>query len=91
VGKEPGQSVFTKRKTELCPSCLDRDAINLLGQPRYSRGAALTNGCEECGGTGINLATGEKVKMGGRGFLYLPDHKRQDPYMNKIGLRVSSV
>jgi hypothetical protein len=59
------QPVFTKRREGFCLSCLDRDAINLLGRPRYVRGVPLTYGCEECGG---------------KGRIILPDHHRADPY-----------
>jgi hypothetical protein len=65
---QEGQSVFTKRKTMMCLSCLDRDAVNLVGKPRFEDGVPLTFGCEECGGTGRTE---------------LPDHHRSDPYSRK--------
>lgn len=36
----------------MCPACLDRNAVNLMGKPLFWRGMKLTGGCETCGGTG---------------------------------------
>ena len=41
-----------KLRREMCPACLDRDALNLVGRPRNDRGFRLTGGCEVCGGKG---------------------------------------
>ena len=35
-----------------CPDCLDRNALNMIGQPAFVNGARLSGGCESCGGKG---------------------------------------
>ena len=35
-----------------CSACLDRNALNIVGQPAFVDGARLTAGCEVCGGKG---------------------------------------
>lgn len=39
-------------RREMCPACLDRDAVNLIGRPRSHDGFRLTGGCEVCHGKG---------------------------------------
>lgn len=41
----------------ICPACLDRGAVNLLGKPIFVRGMKLTGGCELCDGNGEIVAT----------------------------------
>ena len=40
------------RRNAPCPACLDRNALNLVGQPAFVNGVRLTAGCEQCGGKG---------------------------------------
>lgn len=35
-----------------CPACLDRNALNIIGQPAFVNGVRLSAGCEVCGGKG---------------------------------------
>lgn len=42
--------ILRVQKRQVCPACLDRDAVNLTGRPRVIRGRRLTDGCEVCGG-----------------------------------------
>lgn len=44
--------LFRKQRRAQCPACLDRDAVNLIGRPRFLSGMKLTGGCEVCGGSG---------------------------------------
>jgi len=39
-------------KNVQCPACLDRNALNIVGQPAFVDGARLSAGCEVCGGKG---------------------------------------
>lgn len=41
-----------QQKNVSCPACLDRNALNLVGQPAFVNGVRLTAGCEVCGGKG---------------------------------------
>jgi hypothetical protein len=41
-----------KQRRQMCPACLDRDAVNLVGKPKVLGGFRLTGGCEVCGGHG---------------------------------------
>lgn len=43
---------FTKLRRTVCPACLDRNAVNLVGRPIWHRGSKLTGGCEICQGKG---------------------------------------
>lgn len=45
---------FQVVKDERCPSCEDRNALDLLGRPRFNGvyGFFKTLHCEECGGSG---------------------------------------
>lgn len=43
---------FKNVRRTVCPACLDRNALNLVGRPIFLRGAKLTGGCEVCKGTG---------------------------------------
>lgn len=45
---------FTSKPDRPCPDCLFRDALDMLGRPRYNRerGVSLALGCDGCGGTG---------------------------------------
>lgn len=40
------------QRRQLCPACLDRDAVNMVGMPRGLRGFRGTHGCEVCEGRG---------------------------------------
>jgi hypothetical protein len=40
------------QKNVQCPACLDRNALNIVGQPAFVDGVRLTAGCEVCGGKG---------------------------------------
>lgn len=81
-GSLPGQAVFTSRKRGACLSCLDRDAINLLGRPRFRSGAPATYFCEECG---------DEDGKNGKGSISLPDHLRADPYLKGVSERVAYI
>lgn len=48
------------RRNAPCPACLDRDALNLVGQPLFVDGVRRTAGCEVCGGKG-RVDEGERV------------------------------
>lgn len=50
MGKHFGR--LRVHRQRVCPACLDRDAVNLVGRPRFVRGRRLTLGCEVCGGEG---------------------------------------
>jgi hypothetical protein len=43
-----------KAGTKVCESCIDRDAVNMLGVPRYLEefGVSMAVDCEECEGSG---------------------------------------
>ncbi len=43
---------FKNLRRTVCPACLDRNAVNLLGRPIWWRGQKLTGGCEICNGKG---------------------------------------
>ena len=49
---------FHNRTQEPCPSCLDREALDLLCRPRKGR----TFRCEECGGKGYLLVPKHKQR-----------------------------
>ena len=48
---------FSRPQRAICPACLDRGAVNLLGKPIFVRGMKLTGGCELCGGNGEVMLT----------------------------------
>ena len=48
------------RRNAPCPACLDRNALNLVGQPAFVNGVRLSAGCEICGGKG-RVDTAERV------------------------------
>ena len=54
MGRVSGHSVRLKnlRRNAPCPACLDRNALNLVGQPAFVNGVRLSAGCEVCGGKG---------------------------------------
>lgn len=43
---------FKNLRRVICPACLDRNAVNLVGRPIWLRGQKLTGGCELCNGSG---------------------------------------
>lgn len=48
------------QKNVQCPACLDRGALNLVGQPLFVNGVMLSAGCEICGGKG-RVETAERI------------------------------
>lgn len=51
--KRKQQRRLRKLQRQMCPACLDRDAVNLVGRPRNNKaGFRLTGGCEVCNGKG---------------------------------------
>lgn len=44
--------IFKRIRRAPCPACLDREALNLVGRPRWYHGFKLTGGCEVCHGDG---------------------------------------
>jgi len=43
---------FKRLRKTVCPACLDRNALNIVGRPVFIRGSKLTGGCELCNGSG---------------------------------------
>ena len=41
-----------KPTKQMCPACLDRGHLDMLGRPRRKDGVSLTFSCEFCNGTG---------------------------------------
>ncbi len=52
MGKRPSVRFKNLRRNAPCPACLDRNALNLVGQPAFVNGVRLSAGCEVCGGKG---------------------------------------
>jgi hypothetical protein len=51
---------FKHLRSRPCPACLDRDALNIMGQPAFINGVRLSSGCEVCGGSG-RITEGERI------------------------------
>ena len=50
--EKPKRKFIRERRRNACPACLDRNALNLVGQPIALGGSRRTAGCEVCGGKG---------------------------------------
>lgn len=72
---------FTNRKTGICPDCLDRNAIDIVGRPRRRGGWGLsTSGDERSQGSSYGCETCQ-----GNGYVKIPDQHRRDPYDKNTG------